>query len=162
MHGRAFLRADTVVEEVFAGETVALFRARAATGAKKMATLPRIGPEAPALPALRGRVRFRVPLAVLGPLAPATLLAALIAGRAYALRRCEIVHVEIIPALAGDYFVPVDRADMAEVVIVVHAHAAVEDVWKATHVRSVSLPTPGAFDIETLITGLVNRLGVHT
>lgn len=58
LHGRAFLRAHTVVEEVFAGEAVALFRARAATGAKKMATLARIGPEAPALPALRRTVRL--------------------------------------------------------------------------------------------------------
>lgn len=128
LHGRAFLRAHTVVEEVFTSDTVALFRARAATGAKKMATLPRIGSEAPALPALRRTVRLGVFLTILRPFAPAALLAALIAWRANAFRRREIVHVNVRRALTGDYFVPVDRTDVAEIVVVVHAHAAVEDI----------------------------------
>lgn len=128
MHGRTFLRAYTVVEEVLAGDAVALFRSRAATGAKKMATLPRFGPEAPALPALRRTVCLRVLLTVLRPLAPAALLAALIARRTGAFRRREIVHVGVRCIRTGDYFVPVDRADVAQVVVVVYAHAAVEDI----------------------------------
>lgn len=130
LHGRAFLRAHTVIEEVLAGDTVALFRACAATGAKKMATLPRIGPEAPALPALRRTVCLRVLLTVLRPLAPAALLAALIAGCTGAFRRRKIVHVGVHCTRPCDYFLPVDRADVAQVVVVVHAHTAVEDIWQ--------------------------------
>lgn len=130
LHGRAFLRAHTVIEEVLAGDAVALFRACAATGAKKMATLPRIGPEAPALPALRRTVCLRVLLTVLRPLAPAALLAALIAGCTGAFRRRKIVHVGVHCTRPCDYFLPVDRADVAQVVVVVHAHAAVEYIWQ--------------------------------
>lgn len=104
-----------------------------------MATLSWIGPEAPALPALGRTVRLRVPLAILRPLAPASLLAALIAVRADALRRREIVHVEVRPTLASDYFVPVDRFDVAQVVIVVHAHAPVQDIWQPHASFSTSL-----------------------
>lgn len=128
MHGRAFLRAHAVVEEVLAGKTIALFGTGTPTGAKKMATLARIRAEAPALPALRRAVRLRVPLTVLRAFAPAALLAASVAVRTGALRRREIVHVEVPAALTGNYFLPIDSLDVAEVVVVVHAHAAVEYV----------------------------------
>lgn len=130
LHGRTFLRAYAVVEEVLACDAVALFRACAATGAKKMATLARIGPEAPALPTLRRTVCLGVLLTVLRPLAPAALLAALIAWRTGAFRRREIVHVGVRCIRPGDYFVPVDLLDVAQVVVVVYAHAPVEDIWQ--------------------------------
>lgn len=130
LHGRTFLRTHAVVEEVLACDAVALFRACAATGAKKMATLARIGPEAPALPTLRRTVCLGVLLTVLRPLAPAALLAALIAWRTGAFRRREIVHVRVRCIRPGDYFVPVDLLDVAQVVVVVYAHAPVEDIWQ--------------------------------
>ena len=95
-----------------------------------MATLARIGPEAPALPTLRRTVCLGVLLTVLRPLAPAALLAALIAWRTGALRRREIVHVRVRCIRPGDYFVPVDLLDVAQVVVVVYAHAPVEDIWQ--------------------------------
>lgn len=128
MHGRTFLRAHTVVKEVLACDTVALFRSRAATSAKKMTTLPRIRAKTPALPALRRTVRLRIFLTVLGPVAPAALLAALIASATGTLRRRKIVHIKIRPTWAGDYFVPVDCLNVAQVVVVVHAHASIEDI----------------------------------
>jgi len=129
LHGRTFLGAHAIVEEILAGKTVALFGTGAATGAKKMATLAWIRTETPALPALRRAVRLRVLLTVLRALAPATLFAALVAFRTVAFRRRKIVHVKVPASRTGDYFVPIDRLDMAEVVVVVHAHAPVEYIY---------------------------------
>jgi hypothetical protein len=129
LHGRAFLRAHAIIEEILAGKTVALFGTGTATSAKKMTTFARIGTEAPALPALWRAVRLRVPLTVLRTLAPTTLLTAFVALWTDTLRRCEIVHVKVSTPLAGDYFLPIDGLDMAEIVVVVHAHASVEYVY---------------------------------
>lgn len=129
LHGRTFLGAHPVVEEILAGETVTLFGTGAATGAKEMATFTRIRAEASALPALGRAVRLRVPLTVLRTFAPAALLAALVAFRTDALRRREIIHIKVPSPLAGDYFLPIDSLDVAEIVVVVHAHAAVEYIY---------------------------------
>lgn len=139
LHGRTLLRTDSIVEEVLAGEAVALFRTDAATGAKKMTTLARIGPEAPALPALRRAVRLGIPLTVLGSLSPASLLATLVALRTGAFGRSEIIHVQVFPTLTRYYFFPVDRFDVAEVVVVVHTHASVENVSEGRHLQIVHL-----------------------
>lgn len=129
MHGRTFLRAHAVVEEIFTRETIALFGTGTTTRAKKMATFARIRTEAPALPALGRTVRLRELLTVLRTFAPAALLAALVACRAGAFRRCKIVHVKVSSTLACDYFLPIDSLDVAEIVVVVHAHAPVEDIY---------------------------------
>lgn len=129
LHGRTFLRAHAIVKEILACKTVALFRTGTTTSAKKMATLARIRTEAPALPALRRAIRLRVSLTVLRTFAPATLLAALVASWTGAFRRCKIVHVKVSAPLTGDYFLPIDSLDVAEVVVVVHAHAPVEYVY---------------------------------
>lgn len=129
LHGRTFLRAHAIVKEILAGKTVALFGTGTATGAKKMATLAWIRTEAPALPALGRAVGLRVPLTVLRTFAPTALLAALIALRTDTLRRREIVNVKVSPPLTGDYFLPIDSLDVAEIVVVVHAHASVEYVY---------------------------------
>lgn len=128
MHRWTFLCADAVVEEILAGQTVALLGAGTPAGAKKMATLAWIRAEAPALPTLGRAVRLRVPLTVLWAFAPATLFAACITVRTSALRRRKVVHVEVPAALPGNYFLPIDSLDVAEVVVVVHAHAPVEYV----------------------------------
>jgi len=86
LHGRTFLRAYAIIEEILAGKTVALFGTGTATSAKKMTTFARIGTEAPALPALWRAVRLRVSLTVLRTLAPTTLLAAFVALRTDTLR----------------------------------------------------------------------------
>lgn len=93
LHWRTLLCTNSIVEKVLASETVALFRASAATGAKKMTTLSWIGPEAPALPALWRAVRLRVPLTVLRSFSPATLLATLVALRTNTFGRSEIINV---------------------------------------------------------------------
>lgn len=129
MHGWTFLRAHAVVEEVLAGETVALLGTITATGAKKMATLAGIRAEAPALPALRRAICLRVSLTVFRALAPAALLAAFVAIRTDALRRREIVHVKVFTPLPGNYFLPINGLDVAEVVVVVHAYASVEYIY---------------------------------
>lgn len=129
LHGRTFLRAHAIVEEILAGKTVALFGPGTATGAKKMTTLAWIRTETPTLPALRRTVCLRVPLTVFRALTPAALFAAFVAFRTYAFRRCKIVHVKISSGLTGDYFLPIDRLDMAEIVVVVHAHAPVEYIY---------------------------------
>lgn len=126
MHRWTFLRAHPVVVEVLAGKTVALFRTGAATGAKEMTAFARIRSEASTLPALGRAVRLRVPLTVLRTFAPAALRAAVVARRTDALRCRKIVHVMVIAPHTGDYFVPIDRLDVAEIVVVVHAHASVE------------------------------------
>lgn len=129
LHGRTFLRAHAIIEEILAGKTVALFGAGTATGAKKMATLAWIRTETPALPALGRTVRLRVPLTIFRALTPAALFAAFVAFRTDAFRRCKIIHVKISSSLTGDYFLPIDRPDMAEIVVVVHAHAPVEYIY---------------------------------
>lgn len=129
MHGRTFLGAHAIVEEILAGKTVALFGTGTATGAKKMATLAWIRTETPALPALRRTVRLRVLLTVLRTFAPATLFAALVAFWTVAFWRCKIVHVKVSASWTGDYFLPIDRLDVAEIVVVVHAHAPVEYIY---------------------------------
>lgn len=129
MHRRTFLRADAVVEEVLTGKTVALFGTGTTTRAKKMTTFARIRAEAPALPALRRTVRLREFLTVLRTLAPAALLAAFVACWTGAFRRRKIVHVKVPSTLARDYFLPIDSLDVAEIVVVVHAHAPVENIY---------------------------------
>lgn len=129
LHRRTFLRAHAVVEKILAGKTIALFGTGATTRAKKMATFAWIRTEAPALPALRRTVRLREFLTVLRTFAPAALFAAFVACWTDAFRRCKIVHVKISPSLSCDYFLPVDRLDVAEIVVVVHAHTPVENIY---------------------------------
>lgn len=129
MHRRTFLRAHAVVEEILTGKTIALFGTGTTARAKKMTTFARIRTEAPALPALRRTVRLREFLTVLRAFAPAALFAALVARWTGAFRRRKIVHVKISSPLACDYFLPIDGLDVAEIVVVVHAHAPVENVY---------------------------------
>jgi len=129
LHRRTFLRAYAVVEEIFTGKTIALFRTGTTTRAKKMATFAWIRTEAPALPALGRTVRLREFLTVLRTFAPAALFAAFVACWTRAFRRCKIVHVKVFSSLACDYFLPIDSLDVAEIVIVVHAHTPVEYIY---------------------------------
>ena len=69
-------------------------------------------------------------LAVVWSLAPAACLARLVAGRAVALVLPEPVDVKVLGARTRDDLVPLDRLDVAKVVVVQDAHAARQDVWK--------------------------------
>lgn len=123
------MRAYAVIEEILTGKTVALFRSSTATGAEKMATFARKRSEASALPALGRAVRLRILLTVLRTFAPATLRATIIARWTGAFRCRKIIHVKISSSLTGDYFLPIDSSDVAEIVVVVHAHASVEYIY---------------------------------
>lgn len=100
----------------------------AASGAEQVTTLPGFGSEASALVALRAAVDFGKALAVLGALAPATRLAALVARRALALRTGKVVRVNVAGVRAGDDFVPLDRFHVTQVVVVQHADASRQNV----------------------------------
>lgn len=93
-----------------------------------MTALARIRTETPALPALRRTIRLRKSLTIVGALAPASLLAALVALGARTLRRREIVHVEILSSRTSYDLVPVYRLDVAEIVVVEHTDASVENI----------------------------------
>ena len=95
-----------------------------------MATLSRLGPEAPPAVALRAAVELGELLAVVRALAPAAGGAGLVAGHAAALGLLELVDVDEAVAGTGDDLVPLDGLDVAQVVVVHDAHAPLEDVWK--------------------------------
>lgn len=102
----------------------------AAAGAVLVAALPGPGAEAPSAAALRAAVDLGELLAVAGALAPAAGGAGLVAGGAVPLGLGELVHVVVLGAAAGDDLLPLDGLDVAQVVVVHDAHAALEDVWK--------------------------------
>ena len=113
-----------------AGSSSHLLGSRASPGAKEMAALSGLAPEAPAAVALRAAVELGELLAVVGALAPAAGGAGLVAGHAAALGLLELVDVEVPVAGAGDDLFPLDGLDVAQVVVVHDAHAPLEDVWK--------------------------------
>ena len=94
-----------------------------------MATLPWPGSKAPAAVALRRAVDLAELLAVVGSFSPAPVLARLVARRAVPLRFREVVHVDILRPRPRDDLLPLDGLDVAEVVVVEDAHAALEDIW---------------------------------
>ena len=110
-------------------QAVGLFGARAPPGTEEMATLPWPGSEAPATVALGRAVDLAELLAVVGSLAPAPVLAGLVAGGAVPLRFREVVHVDVLRPRPRDDLLPLDGLDVAEVVVVQDAHAALEDIW---------------------------------
>lgn len=59
-------------------------------------------------------------MAVLGTLAPATTLAAVVARRTLSLRQREVVHVQELRSRTRDDLVPIDRLHVAQVVVVQH------------------------------------------
>ena len=112
-----------------AGSSSHLLGSRASPGAKEVAALSRLRAEAPPSVALRGAVQLGELLAVVGALAPAPVLARLVAGGAVPLRLREVVHVDVLRPRPRDDLLPLDRLDVAEVVVVQDAHTALEDIW---------------------------------
>ena len=110
-------------------QAVGLFGPGAPSRAEEVATLPWPGSEAPAAVALGRAVDLAELLAVVGSLSPAPVLARLVARRAVPLRFREIVHVDVLRPRPCDDLLPLDRLDVAEVVVVQDAHAALEDIW---------------------------------
>ena len=49
---------------------------------------------------------------------------------AVSLRLGEVVHVDVLRPRASDDLLPFDRLDVAQVVVVQDAHAALEDIWR--------------------------------
>jgi hypothetical protein len=109
-------------------QAVRLFRSRAPACAKQVAALPWLRPKAPPSVALRAAVELGELLAVVLPLTPASGRTGLVAGRAVALGLCKFVHVDELLLGAADDLLPLDRLDVAQVVVVHDAHAALEDV----------------------------------
>ena len=110
-------------------QAVGLFGPGAPPGTEEVATLPWPGSKAPAAVALRRTVDLAELLAVVGSLSPAPVLARLVARRAVPLRFREVVHVDVLRPRPRDDLLPLDRLDVAEVVVVQDAHTALEDIW---------------------------------
>ncbi len=51
------------------------------------------------------------------------------AGSAVSLRLREVVDVDVLGVVAGDDLVPLDRLDVAEVVVVQDPHRPVQDIY---------------------------------
>lgn len=128
LHRRALLRADPAVVKVPTSYTVTLLGARAAPRTEQVAALARVRSETPALVALRAAVLLGELLTVLLALPPTALLAALVAQGAVPFGGGEIVHEHVTTHRIGDDLLPVDGLDVAEVVVVEEADAALEDV----------------------------------
>ena len=109
-------------------QAVGLFGPGAPPGTEEMATLPWPGPEAPATVALGRAVDLAELLAVVGSLAPAPVLARLVAGGAVPLRFREVVHVDVLRPGPRDDLLPLDRLDVAEVVVVQDTHRPVQNI----------------------------------
>ena len=116
-------------------QAVGLFGPGAPSRAEEVATLPWPGSEAPAAVALGRAVDLAELLAVVGSLSPAPVLARLVARRAVPLRFREVVHVDVLRPRPCDDLLPLDRLDVAEVVVVQDAHAALEDIWGGERLR---------------------------
>ena len=54
---------------------------------------------------------------------------------AVSLRLGEVVHVDVLRPRASDDLLPFDRLDVAQVVVVQDAHAALEDIWGGARLR---------------------------
>ena len=54
---------------------------------------------------------------------------------AVSLRLGEVVHVDVLRPRASDDLLPFDRLDVAQVVVVQDAHAALEDIWGGERLR---------------------------
>lgn len=117
-------------------QTVALLGTGAAAGAEEVAAVAGLRVEAATLVALGAAVDLGELLAVVLTVAPAALLALLVAGRAGPLRGGEVVHADQLLVLPRDDLLPEDCLDVAQVVVVEDAHAAAEDVCGQRRDRS--------------------------
>ena len=124
LHRWAFLLANPVVVKVSASQAIRLLRSRAATGTEQMAALSRLGPETPSLMALRTAVDFRELLAIVRSFTPASSFAGLVARGTISFRFMETVNVQVFGSWTGDYLIPLNRLDVAQVVIVENANAS--------------------------------------
>ena len=94
-----------------------------------MAALPWLGSKAASTVALSCTVGLGELLAVGRTLAPAPGLAGLMTRAALSLRLLEVVDVDVSALRRpGDDLIPLDGLDMAEVVVVENAHAALQNI----------------------------------
>ena len=94
-----------------------------------MAALPGLGTKTAATVTLGSAVGLGELLAVGGALAPAPSLAGLVAWGALSLGLLEVVDVDVSALRRpGDDLIPLDGLDMAEVVVVENAHAALQNI----------------------------------
>ena len=94
-----------------------------------MAAFPRLGTKTAATVTLGSTVGLRELLAVSWSLSPAPGLTGLMAGGALSLRLLEVVDVDISALRGpGDDLIPLDGLDVAEVVVVENAHAALQNI----------------------------------
>ena len=113
----------------FPYQAVRLFGPSATPCTEEVATFPRPRSKASAAVALGSAVDLAELLAVVGSLAPAPVLARLVAGGAVPLRFREVVNVDVLRPRPRDDLLPFDGLDVAEVVVVQDAHTALEDIW---------------------------------
>lgn len=137
LHRGTFLRAHAVIEEVLARQTVTLLRSGATTGAKKVAALPWIASKTTTLPALWRAVGLGESLTILGTFTPTPLLAAFITLWTGPFRRREVVDVNVLCPAASYYLIPVYGRHVAEVVVVIHTDATIQNVCETINKRTV-------------------------
>jgi hypothetical protein len=111
-------------------QTIALLGSKTSSSAEKVATFPGFWAETSTLVALWAAVDLGEPLTVVGTFAPASSLAAFVAGGAFAFGAWEVIDVNIACGLTGDDLVPVDGLDVAQVVIVQHADTSSQYIYK--------------------------------
>ena len=93
-----------------------------------MAALSGLGAETPSAMALGAALELGELLAVLGSLAPAPAAARLVAGSAVSLGLCKVVGKEVFGGCPADDLLPLDRLDVAQVVVVDDADASFQNV----------------------------------
>ncbi len=104
-----------------------------------MATVPRLGTEAPSLVTLRTTIYFRKFLTIVSSFAPASGRAGGVTRWAFSFRRCEVVHVYVRRVLTGQNFFPIYGLDVAQIVIVEEPHASLQDIWTNREHESKSI-----------------------
>uniref|UniRef100_A0A2M3ZPM3 Putative secreted peptide n=1 Tax=Anopheles braziliensis TaxID=58242 RepID=A0A2M3ZPM3_9DIPT len=139
LHRRTLLFALAIIVKVLTSETVFLSRTGAATGAEQMATFARLRTEATALRALGRAVQFAELLAIVRSLAPTTDLARVMARRTFTLGRGKVERIPNVGLRIGQYLLPVDRAHVAQVVVVEDARRTTENVAQGRHLECVHL-----------------------
>ena len=101
----------------------------ASSSTEEVTTLPGFGSETAAAVALSSAVCLGELLTVSRAFSPAPGLAGLVARGAVSLRLLEVVDVDVSALRGpGDDLIPLDGLDMAEVVVVENAHAALQNI----------------------------------
>lgn len=111
-------------------QAVGLLGPGASSCTEEVTALTRLGSKASATVTLRTAVDLGKLLAILGPFTPTTGLTRLVTGGAISFGLAELVDIVVLGILACDDLLPFNGLDVAQIVVVHNAHAALENVCK--------------------------------